>query len=251
MPSHVDGIRRLSILIFGEQNEARREKTEHAQVGSVALKDPELVHSNRFGNDGTTIVSVILPDEALDALGHRPSGLLPWQWRHGGPDSLIGLRLASALCRMDGPVVEDCLYVLLGRFASRSVEIVTPEPARLLRIRDRLNEEPGLAPSVRKLASEEGIHPVSLGRAFRRTFGCSITRYRQRARAFTVARELAADGEPLVGIAVDSGFSDQSHMSRVFRRELGVPPGAFRKSLHLHSPSTGLESFKTEWSVTI
>jgi AraC-like DNA-binding protein len=222
---------------------------EVAAVGSVVLKDPELLHRNRFGDDGSVIVSVILPNAAVDALGYRASALHDWRWQHAGPAALSGLRLASALRRADGRAVEECLHDLLGGFLSHPPGAATPAPERLRRIRDRLHEEPDPPPSVRELAAAEGMHPVSLGRAFRRAFGCSITRYRQRVRAGLVARALAAGGEALAGIALDGGFSDQSHMNRVFRRELGVPPGTYRRSFE--PPAAGLESFKTEWLVAI
>jgi AraC-like DNA-binding protein len=34
-----------------------------------------------------------------------------------------------------------------------------------------------------------------------------------------------------VDLALEAGFADQSHCTRVFRRLVGVPPGAFRETL--------------------
>ncbi|HMB69780.1 MAG TPA: hypothetical protein VKU85_10730 [bacterium] len=49
-------------------------------------------------------------------------------------------------------------------------------------------------------------------------------------------------------IAQDHGFADLSHLTRVFRRELGVPPGTFREILG--DPEPGLDSFNTEWKLS-
>jgi AraC family transcriptional regulator len=44
------------------------------------------------------------------------------------------------------------------------------------------------------------------------------------------AREaLQTSDEPLLAIALRLGFSDQPHLTRLFRRRFGVPPGAFRR----------------------
>ncbi|MDR6294483.1 MULTISPECIES: AraC family transcriptional regulator [Inquilinus] len=46
------------------------------------------------------------------------------------------------------------------------------------------------------------------------------------------ARELLATGDlPIVEIALACGFSHQEHMTRMFRREIGVTPGAYRRSI--------------------
>jgi AraC family transcriptional regulator len=38
-------------------------------------------------------------------------------------------------------------------------------------------------------------------------------------------------GQPLASIALEVGFTDQSHLTQVFRRTTGVTPGQFRSSL--------------------
>ena len=43
------------------------------------------------------------------------------------------------------------------------------------------------------------------------------------------ARALLESGESAAQAALDSGFADQSHLNRHFRRILGLTPGAYRK----------------------
>jgi AraC-like DNA-binding protein len=244
MDDHSDGCHRLSILVAGDLAESDRTRTEIAGVGSVGLKASSFVHRTRFGSGGATIVSVRLPGAALESLSGR-SPLPPWMWRHGCAARLLGLRLAAALRRDEGGEAEECVRALLGRVAARP-EPATPSP-RLERVRRRLESEPARA-SVDALAEEARMHPVSLGRAFRRRYGCSLTTYRQRLRVAAVARELLAGPRTLVEIAQDHDFADLSHLTRVFRRELGVPPGAFRRALRV--PEPGLDSFNTEWRLS-
>jgi AraC family transcriptional regulator len=51
---------------------------------------------------------------------------------------------------------------------------------------------------------------------------------RRLERAKTLMRRT---NQPLAQIARGSGFSDQSHLTSVFRRETGVTPGQFRAAL--------------------
>ena len=42
-----------------------------------------------------------------------------------------------------------------------------------------------------------------------------------------VARQPVAAGTPLAEVAARCGFADQSHLTRVFGRTFGLPPGAY------------------------
>lgn len=45
------------------------------------------------------------------------------------------------------------------------------------------------------------------------------------------ARRIAGSDDPLVEIALETGFADQSHLSRVFKLHTGMLPGEFRSLL--------------------
>jgi AraC-like DNA-binding protein len=70
------------------------------------------------------------------------------------------------------------------------------------------------------------FNPSHLVRAFGREFGMSPHRYLT-SRRVDEARRLILSGEPLSSVARSSGFYDQPHLTRHFKRILGVNPGAF------------------------
>ena len=45
------------------------------------------------------------------------------------------------------------------------------------------------------------------------------------------AGELIRRGRPLVDAALETGFSDQSHLTRLFKTHYGVTPGEFRRQI--------------------
>ncbi|MNL88332.1 DNA-binding transcriptional activator FeaR [compost metagenome] len=51
-------------------------------------------------------------------------------------------------------------------------------------------------------------------------------------RRFDLARSLLASSTPLAEIAAASGYADQSHMTREFKRRYGVTPLAYRAALY-------------------
>jgi AraC family transcriptional regulator len=46
------------------------------------------------------------------------------------------------------------------------------------------------------------------------------------------ARRLIAAGKPLAEIALSCGFADQSQLTRVFSRYVGLSPAVYRRALH-------------------
>ncbi|MGD2109549.1 MAG: AraC family transcriptional regulator [Phycisphaerae bacterium] len=84
---------------------------------------------------------------------------------------------------------------------------------------------------IRDLARAAGVHPVYLARAFRRFHGVSATEYVRRRRAVRVATRLSTRSASLCEIAGVCGFADQAHMTRTFKSQLGLTPGAFRRLL--------------------
>jgi len=81
------------------------------------------------------------------------------------------------------------------------------------------------------LAELLGVSPYRLSRAFPRTVGVSLTRFRNRVRVGHALDRLA-QGEPsLATLAADLGFADQAHLTRTVREHLGDTPTAVRRLL--------------------
>jgi AraC family transcriptional regulator len=66
-------------------------------------------------------------------------------------------------------------------------------------------------------------------RAFRASFGMSPQAYIMRERIRRAAALISQSDEPLAKIAVDCGLCDQSHLTRVFHRIVGVTPHVWRR----------------------
>jgi transcriptional regulator GlxA family with amidase domain len=72
------------------------------------------------------------------------------------------------------------------------------------------------------------MHPAHFARAFRRHVGMTPGRYRRRERIRAASVLLLDSGAALTEIADACGFSDQSHLTNVFRETAGVPPNRYR-----------------------
>lgn len=98
--------------------------------------------------------------------------------------------------------------------------------ARLRPVMDRLRGDE-VNPSLGELAVLVGMTRYELVRAMKRATGLAPLAWRQNARIIQARRMLCA-GQPIAETAQALGFSDQSHLHRVFRAHVAASPGAYR-----------------------
>jgi transcriptional regulator GlxA family with amidase domain len=88
-----------------------------------------------------------------------------------------------------------------------------------------------LGSSIRaaELARVAGLSIGHFFRAFRETFGEPPLLYISRQRMQRCQQLMLSTDAPLSQIALDCGMCDQAHLTRVFRRIVGVNPGVWRR----------------------
>lgn len=124
--------------------------------------------------------------------------------------------------------VEALVYELCAHVVNRSLDD-SKEPPWIESIDVAVREQFHRPLDLAAMASRAGVHPTHLCRAFRRFRGHTISDAMLGARVQCAARRLTETDEPLSAIAAAAGFTDQSHMTRAFKRITGYPPGDHRQ----------------------
>ena len=88
---------------------------------------------------------------------------------------------------------------------------------------------------VADLAAMVGLSISHFARAFKASTGLPPHLWQTQRRIRTAQQMMIAGEQPLVEIALATGFSDQSHFTRVFRARTGTTPGAWQR--HVRSMS--------------
>lgn len=81
--------------------------------------------------------------------------------------------------------------------------------------------------SLETLCRRTGLSKSTLLRSFVREKGVTPYQYLESVRV-EAARQLLSQGTPPLETALQTGFSDQSHLTNCFRRLTGLPPGLYR-----------------------
>ncbi len=111
------------------------------------------------------------------------------------------------------------------------------KPSWLARVLEWTRSEHPRKLSVSEMARQVHLHPVYLSRAFRDHVGRTVSRCLLEARLRHAMTRLADPEVSLAEVALDSGFSDQSHFTRVFKRETGMTPGVYRPARNSRTSS--------------
>ena len=100
------------------------------------------------------------------------------------------------------------------------------EPAAVRRLRELIEDDPGANIHLQTMANAAGASCAYLSRAFRAAYGLPPHAYRLQVRLEAAKRRLGA-GVPAAQLALELGFSSQSHFVTQFKRWTGVTPGAY------------------------
>lgn len=152
----------------------------------------------------------------------------------GGPVRAIAASERDALIRDVDPL--DLMQAGGVAWTQRAVAVLgagasLPRPSVHPRVRKllRLLRDPSLDgdTSLATLAEQVGLSPGRLMHAFTESIGLPLRPYLAWLRLQRAAAAIVS-GVPLGEAAHASGFSDAAHMTRTFRRMLGMPPSVLR-----------------------
>jgi len=73
-----------------------------------------------------------------------------------------------------------------------------------------------------------GLSPSHFAKKFRHSTGLSLCRFINRRRILRSLETLKTDG-PVANVALDLGFSSQSHFTRIFSGLTGMTPARYQK----------------------
>jgi AraC-like DNA-binding protein len=96
-------------------------------------------------------------------------------------------------------------------------------------VKDYLRERHSQDPSLNELAALTGLNKYHVLQVFKRAVGVSPHQYLTSYRVHQ-AKRLIQRGSPIAQVALETGFVDQAHFSRVFKKHAMVTPGAYQKA---------------------
>jgi AraC-like DNA-binding protein len=223
----------IGVTLNGVQTFHYRGRKRYSRPLQVLVLHPDELHDGGAGTEeGLRYRMLYLePSLLLDCLGTEGASL-PFVRDPVLTDEALCATLLSALGPLDQTLDELFLDDFVTQLA-RSLTKHAGQPRKPLGkpaltaahlARDYLEANAERLVRSGELEAVTGLDRYALSRHFRAVFSTSPHRFLV-MRRLQRARRLIETGEPLAEIAVATGFTDQSHLNRQFKKAYGMTPG--------------------------
>jgi AraC-like DNA-binding protein len=137
--------------------------------------------------------------------------------------------MTAAHADRGGLAADEALWHMLGGLLQAGPRKECAVPAGIASARALIDDDPASPLTLAALAHAAGLSRYQFLRGFARATGLTPHAYLMQRRLHH-ARQLIGRGVRLADAAADSGFADQSHMTRLFVRSFGMAPGTYAKA---------------------
>jgi AraC-like DNA-binding protein len=219
-----------------------RRETVWAGPGTVVVLEPGEVHTGGPERAGGFRYRVMYPEPALFGERGRPrfergvindpglAARLRAVHRALSEGTADPLAAESALLGLGHQLVARHAVRPVGGHPERGAGATRPVDGIAGRVMARLGDEPVDPPSLAEMSAELGLSRYQLLRGFTAEVGMPPYAWLAQHRV-GLARRLLERGRRPGEVAVAVGFADQAHLTRWFRRVVGVTPAVYRNGV--------------------
>lgn len=210
------------------------------ETGALVFINPNWVHAcNPIEGQPWAYLMLYIDAQWLADLRCR-LGLTPTQeWQDLAPDvmrspAFFDAFIELAECLLDAArsaaVKNDRLVAFLADLMPRlsACEVARAAPASLCGLADYLDAHCAEEVSLDMLCRRAEVSPSHLIRSFKRHF-CMTPHAYVINRRIQLGQRALRRGQPIAEAALESGFSDQPHFQRMFKRLLAATPRQYRQ----------------------
>jgi AraC family transcriptional regulator len=242
LPAHAHELAFFALLLEGEYGERYQRRDRQFRPFTIHFRPAGVPHQDEVGPRGVRFFEIEIRPSWRQKLADYSAALdLAHDDCAGGPLLWFGMRMYREFLGNDSTdnfaaddlVVESLLAEMLGYVARMRPENVAHRPAWLGRVVEKITAEYCERLTLDELSFEAGVHPVHLSRVFRKFVGEGIGERVHRLRIRAACEQMLTRELSMAEISLTTGYADQSHFTRAFRRATGMTPAAFRRQLTL------------------
>lgn len=241
LPRHSHACSHFNFVVSGAYEERISGRVMNRRRSALIFIPGDLTHEEVHNTPSRHFI-IEVDDRHLAKFGKEPTNLTAPLDLSGGEGRRLVLRIYQEYSNADAlsPVVIEALGLELLTLTARRWNVVERRPpVWLLRVREQLEASFAEPFTLAELAASAGVHPVHLAQSFKRWFNCTVGEFVRDLRLNDACRALEQSDASLADIAAAAGFTDQSHLCRVFRRLKATSPSTYRSRARTHAHPRG------------
>ena len=234
LPLHTHEAPYFCLVMDGAFDEKAGQTIREARPGTLLFHPPGESHTDEIRLERTRLLSIALDHSWMCRIEQLEPRLQPSPGLQSGSAARVARRVAgemSAVDRTSTFAIEGLVLTLLAEAARSPASLRVGSPSWLPVALDFIRAHFQGGFEYEALARVAGVHPTHLARAFHHHTGLTVTAYVHRLRIEWACQRLAEEDTALVQVALEAGFADHAHFTRVFRRETGTTPSEYRERL--------------------
>jgi AraC family transcriptional regulator len=232
LSKHSHGRAYITFVIEGAFRERYATRTILCRTGMIRFLPAGEVHENEV-QAPSRCLHISAEASAFEQLRQRPDVPRKPTEISGLTTTWLANRLYAEFSRQDtasAMAIEGLVLEILAEIArAEAPDTALPVPNWLKRATEIVESRFLERLSLAEIASQVGVHYVHLSRQFHKYNRCTIGELIRRRRVQHASQLLAHSRTPLAEIALACGFCDQSHLSFLFKRYMGLSPSKFRR----------------------
>ncbi|GGY48018.1 AraC family transcriptional regulator [Bacterioplanes sanyensis] len=235
----------MGAIINGHSSFDYRDQQFDIHSGDLVLMNPQWVHVCNPISDAWGYWMLYVDTPWLVQLRAELGQLSGEQWQDIDTAVIAGpslwferyQQMANILIDEQGELLDKAsalleflsdLFLYLAQKPEPQVETHAPAPQALNQVAQQLQHAQESAPTLAQLAQLAGCSEGHLVRAFKRQFGLAPHAYWLDQR-IQQSKVLLRQGLSIAEVALASGFTDQAHFQRVFKKLTAATPGQFMR----------------------
>lgn len=233
LPKHSHSHGCFSVMLRGTMTENYGKTSLNWIARNVGFNPPHEEHSNIIHSVGASFFIVEVSPDWLRRAREFSMDLNKSATFREGIVNWLGFRLYNEARQLDEVselVIEGLMLEMMAevaRFDAKKSEDMFPRWLR--QVKELIHAQFAEPLTVSSIAKTIDVHPVHLARTFRKHYRSTIGDYIRCLRIEFACREICKSEASLAEIAAAAGFYDQGHLSRSFKRLIGITPAEYRK----------------------
>jgi len=231
LPRHAHENSYFCFGLQGVYTERYAKREVVCRASTLTFRSSGQTHEALVHNAGTRVFVLEISSPWIDRLRADSLTLDSAFDFYGGTLTRLCARLNREFHKTDSAAklaIEGLALELLAEATRQPSYGIGAAPPWLRQAREKLVEHFPENLKLTQIAAEVGVHPVYLAAAFRKKFGVTIGEFVRKLRIEHACAELDKEDLPLSAIALQAGFADQSHFSKVFKSYVGMTPREYR-----------------------